>query len=158
MFEKSYLLREGHDLTERLQFLFMRVSIGIHGDHLDDILATYHLLSTRKISFASPILWNAGLSTRHFASCYAFEPFSAHSNDAVFSFSSLSALWSADGGIGISAGDVPATTYVFSVLMARRHKFTPFKQHSREQLSPRSHAITPSVRVNGKFLVSVKPT
>lgn len=106
------MLKEEGRPSERLQFLFMRVSIGIHGDHIDDVLDTYHLLSTRKISFASPVLLNGGLANQQFTSSYIFEPVSARITDAVGGISTLSALWSANGGIGVSAGCVPAAAYV----------------------------------------------
>ncbi|PIL31863.1 hypothetical protein GSI_06567 [Ganoderma sinense ZZ0214-1] len=109
MFERSYLLKSGRELVERLQFMFMRVAVGIHLDSVDAVLAIYDLLSTRKISFASPVLWNGGLANRHFASCYIFTPSASKAGDATGNFTSLSALWAADGGIGIQAGDVPAT-------------------------------------------------
>ena len=112
IFERSYLLKDGRDLNERLQFLFMRVSIGIHGDSIADIIDTYDLLSLRKISFGSPILWNGGLAKRHFASCYIFEPRAVTAADAVNNFSALSTLCAADGGIGINVGSIPTTRYV----------------------------------------------
>ena len=108
-FDNSYLIKDGNALSERLQFLFMRVAIGIHGHCLDDVLDTYELLSTRKISFASPTLWNGGLFNRHFASCYIYEPFAFDARAAVPGLSALSSLWSSDGGVGLSVGDVPAT-------------------------------------------------
>nr|VWO98948.1 N/A [Ganoderma boninense] len=109
IFERSYLLKSGREVNERLQFLFMRVAIGIHGDAIDDVLQTYHLLSTRKISLASPALWNGGLSKRRFASCYIFEPSVTDAADAIRDFSTLSLLWSSDGGIGINVGSVPGS-------------------------------------------------
>ena len=115
-FERSYLLCAGTKVNERLQFLYMRVAIGIHGHHIDDVLQTYDLLSTRKISLASPILWNGGLHNRHFSSCYIFEPFAVESRDAISNFISLSTLWAADGGIGIHAGEIPATRCVLVLL------------------------------------------
>ena len=113
MFERSYLLKDGRQLVERLQFLFMRVSVGIHSDKIEDVLETYRLLSTRKISFASTILSNGGLVDRHYASSYIYEPFTATAEDAVCSFSSLSTLLSSDGVLGINAGRVPRTRLVF---------------------------------------------
>lgn len=105
-------MKEGRDLCERLQFLFMRVAIGIHGDSLADVLEAYELMSTRKLSFASPAVWNGGLANGQFSSCFIFEPSAVRAMDAVSNFNALSALWSADGRIGISAGDVPATRSV----------------------------------------------
>ena len=92
----------------------MRVAIGIHGHAISDVLQTYDLLSNRKISLTSPILWNGGLHNCHFSSCYVFEPFAVEPKDAISNFISLSALWEADGEIGIHAGEVPATRYVFA--------------------------------------------
>lgn len=111
-FERSYLIKDDRKVNERLQFLFMRVAIGIHGGHMDDVLETYELLSTRKITFASPVLWNGGLAKRHFASCYVYEPVAVNASAAIPTFISLSTLWSADGGLGLSLGAVPATTFV----------------------------------------------
>ncbi|PIL26242.1 hypothetical protein GSI_11998 [Ganoderma sinense ZZ0214-1] len=124
-FEKSYLMKDGRELVERLQFLFMRVAIGIHGRCIDDVLETYELLSTRKISFASPTLWNGGLANRHFASCYVYEPFTFDSRAAIPSFSTLSSLWASDGGIGISLGDVPATRTTRAAPGYRFHNIFP---------------------------------
>ena len=108
-FDRSYFLRAGKDVDERLQFLYMRVVIGIHGECMEDVLQTYELLSTKKMSVASPILWNGGLSNSHLASCYIYEPFAVESKDAISNFATLSKVWSADGGIGIHAGEVPTT-------------------------------------------------
>ena len=114
-FERSYLLRSGKEVNERLQFLYMRVAIGIHGSDIDGILETYELLSLKKISVASPILWNGGLTNRHYASCYIFDPFAVEPKDAISNFTALSTLWAADGGVGIHGGEVPATRYVVFV-------------------------------------------
>lgn len=112
--DRSYLLRSDGMVAERLQFLYMRVAIGIYGSDMDRVLETYELLSTRKMSLASPVLWNGGLANRHYASCYIFQPFSTEAKDAVNNFAGLSALWAANGGIGIHAGEVPATRYALT--------------------------------------------
>lgn len=108
-FERSYLVCAGTQADERIQFMYMRVAIRIHGTNLDDVLETYELLSTRKMSVASPVLWNGGLSKRTVSSCYIYEPYAVEAKDAISNFSDLSALWASDGGIGIHAGEVPAT-------------------------------------------------
>lgn len=108
-FERSYLLCVGKEVNERLQFLYMRVALGIHGADIESVLETYDLLSTRKISLGSPILWNGGLANRSFASCYIYDPYAVEAVDAISNLSTLSNLWAADGGIGIHAGEVPAT-------------------------------------------------
>ena len=107
-------MRSDGAVVERLQFLYMRVAIGIYGHDMDRVLETYELLSTRKMSLASPVLWNGGLANRHYASCYIFELYVAEAKDALNNLAGLSALWAADGGIGIHAGEVPATRYVLT--------------------------------------------
>ena len=111
-FERSYLLCTDGRADERIQFLYMRVAIEIHGNSINDVLETYELLSTRKISMASPVLWNSGLTKRNFSSCYIFDPFAVEPSDAISNFTDLSKLWAADGGIGIHAGEIPATQWV----------------------------------------------
>ena len=117
-FDRSFLLQSDSEINERLQFLYMRAAIGTYGAAIDRVLETYDLLSTKRMSFASPILWNGGLANRHFASCFIFQPYAVEAKDAINKVAGLSALWAADGGIGIHAGEVPATR---SVLILIRH-------------------------------------
>lgn len=87
----------------------MRVAIAIYGDDLMGVFETYELLSMKKLSFASSILWNGGLFNRHYASSFIVQPPAERPNDGIVSISTLSSLWAADGGVSISVSDVPAT-------------------------------------------------
>lgn len=58
--ERSYLLKVQGKVVERPQHMLMRVSVGIHKDDIDSVLKTYHLLSQRWFTHASPTLFNAG--------------------------------------------------------------------------------------------------
>ena len=64
--EKSYLLKvyESDSKTikvmETPQYLFMRVSLGIHKENLTEAFKTYHLLSQNFFTHASPTLFNSG--------------------------------------------------------------------------------------------------
>jgi ribonucleoside-diphosphate reductase subunit M1 len=40
--------------------MLMRVAVGIHKDDIDSALKTYHLMSQRWFTHASPTLFNAG--------------------------------------------------------------------------------------------------
>ena len=59
--ERSYLLRINGKVVERPQHMLMRVSIGIHKEDIEAAVATYHLLSERWFTHASPTLFNAGV-------------------------------------------------------------------------------------------------
>lgn len=40
--------------------MLMRVSVGIHKDDIDSVIRTYHLMSQRWFTHASPTLFNSG--------------------------------------------------------------------------------------------------
>jgi ribonucleoside-diphosphate reductase subunit M1 len=58
--ERSYLLKLGGNVIERPQHMLMRVSVGIHKEDIDSAIRTYHLMSQRWFTHASPTLFNAG--------------------------------------------------------------------------------------------------
>ncbi len=58
--EKSYLQRLDGVLMETPQYMFMRVSIGIHGDDIPAVLETYDKMSQGLFIHATPTLFNAG--------------------------------------------------------------------------------------------------
>ena len=58
--ERSYLLRVDNKPIERPQDLFMRVSLGIHGDDIKDAIETYDYMSNKYMTHATPTLFNSG--------------------------------------------------------------------------------------------------
>jgi ribonucleotide reductase alpha subunit len=59
--ERSYLLRIHGKVVERPQHMLMRVALGIHMQDVEAAVQTYHLLSERWFTHASPTLFNAGV-------------------------------------------------------------------------------------------------
>lgn len=47
-------------VVERPQHMLMRVAVGIHKDDIDSAIKTYHMMSQRWFTHASPTLFNAG--------------------------------------------------------------------------------------------------
>ena len=45
--EKSYLMRANEAIVERPQYMFMRVSLGIHGEDLEGAFETYDHMSQK---------------------------------------------------------------------------------------------------------------
>jgi hypothetical protein len=68
--EKAYLMRVNGAVVERIQHLFMRVSIGIHKDDLRSAIQSYELISSKYFTHATPSLYNAGTPRAQFASCF----------------------------------------------------------------------------------------
>jgi ribonucleoside-diphosphate reductase subunit M1 len=58
--ERSYLLKLGGKVVEIPQHMLMRVSVGIHKDDIESAIKTYHMMSQRWLTHASPTLFNAG--------------------------------------------------------------------------------------------------
>ena len=76
--ERSYLFRINNAVVERVQHMWMRVAIGIHGDlHFSDqkeclrlVKETYDLMSKKYFTHATPTLFNAGTPRPQLSSCY----------------------------------------------------------------------------------------
>jgi ribonucleoside-diphosphate reductase alpha chain len=73
--ERAYLFRHGNKVIERPQHMWMRVSIGIHGelennDSLKLVKETYDLMSQKFFTHATPTLFNAGTPRPQLSSCY----------------------------------------------------------------------------------------
>lgn len=74
--ERSYLLKifvaEDNDykIIERPQYMWLRVSLGIHKNDITRVLETYELLSNFYFTHASPTLFNSGTPTPQLSSCF----------------------------------------------------------------------------------------
>ncbi|KII86676.1 hypothetical protein PLICRDRAFT_30913 [Plicaturopsis crispa FD-325 SS-3] len=68
--ERSYLLRLDGRVAERPQHMIMRVAVGIHGNDIERAIETYHLMSERYFTHASPTLFNAGTPHAQMSSCF----------------------------------------------------------------------------------------
>ena len=75
--ERAYLFRVNNIVVERLQHMWMRVAIGIHGDlnsrkgdALQLVKETYDLMSQKFFTHATPTLFNAGTPRPQLSSCY----------------------------------------------------------------------------------------
>ncbi|OVA00254.1 Ribonucleotide reductase large subunit [Macleaya cordata] len=68
--ERSYLLKVQGKIVERPQHMLMRVAVGIHKYDIDSAIRTYHLMSQRWFTHASPTLFNAGTPRPQLSSCF----------------------------------------------------------------------------------------
>lgn len=94
-------------VVERPQHMWMRVALGIHGDNLQEAFKTYHLMSTKHFTHATPTLFNAGTKNSQLSSCYLL--YMNDSMHGIYSTALESAMISKfAGGIGISISSVRA--------------------------------------------------
>ena len=106
---KSYLMRYDGELLERPQHMFMRVSIGIHGDDIDSAIETYNYMSQKMFIHASPTLFNAGTTRPQLSSCFLLTV-KNDSIEGIYDTLRLCASISKfAGGIGCSIHHIRAT-------------------------------------------------
>lgn len=92
---------------ERPQHMFMRVALGIHGNNLNKVFESYHLMSNKYFTHATPTLFNAGSIRSQMSSCFLL-----HMSDSIegifetITDIALISKWA--GGIGISLSDIRA--------------------------------------------------
>ena len=107
--ERSYLMRMNGKVVERPQHLFMRVSVGIHGDDIESVIETYNLMSERWFIHATPTLFNAGTPKPQLSSCFLLSV-TDDSIHGIFETLQRCALISQSaGGIGLSIHNIRAT-------------------------------------------------
>lgn len=109
--ERAYLLKNKGRILERPQDMWMRVALGIHGKRegsIDDIIQTYHDLSLKYYTHATPTLFNAGTIHPQMSSCFLVA-MKNDSIDGIFQTARECALISKwGGGIGLHLHNVRA--------------------------------------------------
>lgn len=107
--EKSYLLKMQGQVVERPQHLLMRVAIGIHKQEIEAALETYHLMSERWFTHATPTLFNAGTPHPQLSSCFLLQ-MKEDSIDGIFdTLKQCAKISKSAGGIGLSIHQIRAT-------------------------------------------------
>ena len=111
--ERAYLFKIGKRVVERIQHMWMRVSIGIHGDlrnpnSLFLVKETYDLMSQKYFTHATPTLFNAGTPRPQLSSCYLIA-MEDDSIDGIYNTLKDCALISKySGGIGLHIHNIRA--------------------------------------------------
>jgi ribonucleoside-diphosphate reductase alpha chain len=106
--ERAYLLKKDGKIVERPQHMLMRVGLGIHGEDIESAIETYHLLSQKWFTHATPTLFNAGTKKPQMSSCFLLT-MKDDSIDGIYDTLKQCALISQSaGGIGLSIHDIRA--------------------------------------------------
>jgi ribonucleoside-diphosphate reductase alpha chain len=120
--KKSYLLKHTNNknikIIERPQHMFLRVSIGINFNNIDengysnehiltDIFDTYHLMSSNYYTHATPTLFNAGTPRQSLSSCFLLSV-EDNLNHIYKTLSDTAKISKWSGGIGIHCTQIRA--------------------------------------------------
>ena len=104
--EKGYLQRVEGKLIETPQYMFMRVSIGIHGKDIPAVLDTYDKMSQGLFIHATPTLFNAGTPRPQMSSCFLIANKSDSINGIYETLTECAQISKWAGGIGMHIHDV----------------------------------------------------
>lgn len=107
--EKSYLLKIEGMIVERPQHLFMRVAVGIHKQDVESAIKTYHLMSERWFTHATPTLFNAGTPKAQMSSCFLLTMKDDSIEGIYDTLKQTAKISQSAGGIGLSIHNVRAT-------------------------------------------------
>jgi len=106
--EKGYLQKIDGDIIETPQYMYMRVSIGIHGHDVDRVLETYEAMSKGLFIHATPTLFNAGTHRPQMSSCFLIAN-KEDSIDGIYdTVKECAQISKWAGGIGLHVHDVRA--------------------------------------------------
>lgn len=103
--ERSYLFRIDGKVVERIGYMLMRVSLGLHLGNLDNALKSFSYMRNKYFIHATPTLFHAGTSSPQLLSCYLLGM--EDSVEGIFKTLGDCALiskWA--GGIGIHISDI----------------------------------------------------
>ena len=107
--ERSYLLKMNGKIVERPQQMLMRVSVGIHGSDIDKAIETYHLLSEKWFTHATPTLFNAGTPKPQLSSCFLLTMKDDSISGIYDTLKQCAEISQSAGGIGLSIHNIRAT-------------------------------------------------
>ena len=107
--ERAHLMKINKKTVERPQHMWMRVSLGIHGNDFERAIQTYNFMSQKYFTHATPTLFNAGTPHPQLSSCYLLG-MESDSIEGIYNTLKECALiskWA--GGIGLHIHNIRAS-------------------------------------------------
>lgn len=107
--EKNYLFSIRGTPVERVQHMWMRVALCIHGENMDAVKETYDLMSQKYFTHATPTLYNAGTPRPQLSSCYLLA-MESDSIDGIYNtLKDCATISKYAGGIGFHIHNIRAS-------------------------------------------------
>lgn len=107
--EHAYLLKIEGKVVERPQHMLMRTAIGIHKADINAAIETYHLMSERWFTHATPTLFNAATPKPQLSSCFLLTMQEDSINGIYNTLKQCAQISQSAGGIGLSIHNIRAT-------------------------------------------------
>ena len=151
--ERSYLLKIRNTIVERIQYMWLRVALGIHGSNLDRVKETYDLMSQKFFTHATPTLFNSGTPCPQLSSCYLIS-MEDDSVDGIYNTLKDCALISKySGGIGLHIHNIRAKGSYIRGTNGKTDGLVPMLR----VFNSTARYINQSGKRNGSFAVYLEP-
>jgi len=151
--ERSYLLKVDNKIIERPQYMWLRVSIGIHGTNLKNIKETYDLMSQKYFTHATPTLFNAGTPRQQLSSCYLLAMEDDSIEGIYKTLSDCAQISKYSGGIGLHIHNVRAKDSHISGTNGKTDGIVPMLR----VYNSTARYVNQSGKRNGSFAVYIEP-
>lgn len=151
--ERAYLFKANDKIVERPQHMWLRVSIGIHGDDIEAIKESYDLMSQKYFTHATPTLFNAGTSRPQLSSCYlvALEEDSLEGIFNTLKDCANISKWA--GGIGLHIHNVRANGSLINGTNGKSTGIVPMLRVFNDT----AKYINQGGKRNGSFAIYIEP-
>ena len=156
--ERAYLFKKNDIIIERPQHMWMRVSIGIHGNihnpnSLKLVEETYNLMSQKYFTHATPTLFNAGTPRPQLSSCYLIA-MEEDSIDGIYNTLKDCALISKySGGIGLHIHNIRAKNSHIKGTNGKTDGLVPMLR----VFNNTARYVNQSGKRNGSFAIYLEP-
>lgn len=150
--EKAYLMKANGKIVERIQYMLMRVALGIHGEDIEDAINTYELMSSKAFIHATPTLFHSGCEYPQLLSCFLLG--TDDSVDGIYKTIADCAMiskWA--GGIGVHVSNIRSNNTVIRGTHGKTSGIVPMLRVYNET----ARYINQSGRRNGSFAVYLSP-
>ena len=107
--ERAYLMRINKKVVERVQHMWMRVSIGIHGSNIERAIQTYDYMSNKYFTHATPTLFNAGTPRPQLSSCFLLSMEEDSIEGIYNTLKDCAMISKMAGGIGLNIHNIRAS-------------------------------------------------
>jgi len=150
--ERAYLLKANGKVVERIQHMFMRVSLGLHCGNLERCFETYDLMSQKYFIHATPTLFHAGTQHPQLLSCFLMgvEDSIAGIYKAIADCAQIS-KWA--GGIGVHIHDVRGDNALIRSTNGRSTGIMPMLKVFNDV----ARHVNQSGKRNGSFAMYLEP-
>jgi ribonucleoside-diphosphate reductase alpha subunit len=156
--ERAYLFRVNNIVIERIQHMWMRVAVGIHGDinnpnSLELVKESYDLMSQKYFTHATPTLFNAGTPRPQLSSCYLIAMEDDSIEGIYNSLKDCAQISKYSGGIGLHIHNIRAKDSHIQGTNGKTDGIVPMLR----VFNSTARYVNQSGKRNGSFAIYLEP-